>query len=142
MTSTVLDLINEGFFKDTETILIAVFVALIIQIVRRRTKIAICDATFELQRYFYNNIPENFTIFIKIHEVNGFLHFFRYYIKVEILYDRNSIYIEDSPAFKFPWQVHRYKEQLMKMSPFDLCTKAHNKYLEKVIDNLDGETNG
>lgn len=142
MTSTVLDLINEGFFGDVETILIAVFVALLIQIVRRRIKIAICDVTFELQRYFYNNIPENFTIFIKIHEVKGFWHFFRYYIKVEILYDRNSIYIEDSPAFKFPWQVHRYKEQLMKMSPFDLCTKAHNKYLEKVIDNLDGETNG
>lgn len=142
MVSTVLDLINEGFFKDTETILIAVFVSLIIQIVRRRTKIAICDVTFELQRYFYNNIPENFTIFIKIHEVNGFWHFFRYYIKVEILYDRNSIYIEDSPTFKFPWQVRRYKEQMMKMTPFDLCTKAHNKYLEKVIDNLDGETNG
>lgn len=142
MTSTVLDLINEGFFKDTESILIAVFVALMIQIVRRKTKIAICDDTFDLQKYFYNNIPENFTIFIKIHEVKGFWHFFRYYIKVEILYDRNSIYIEDSPVFKFPWQVHRYKEQLMKMSPFDLCTKAHNKYLEKVIDNLDGETNG
>lgn len=142
MTSTVLDLINEGFFKDTESILIAVFVALMIQIVRRKTKIAICDDTFDLQKYFYNNIPENFTIFIKIHEVKGFWHFFRYYIKVEILYDRNSIHIEDSPVFKFPWQVHRYKEQLMKMSPFDLCTKAHNKYLEKVIDNLDGETNG
>lgn len=142
MTSTVLDLINEGFFKDTESILIAVFVALMIQIVRRKTKIAICDDTFDLQKYFYNNILENFTIFIKIHEVKGFWHFFRYYIKVEILFDRNSIYIEDSPAFKFPWQVHRYKEQMMKMSPFDLCTKAHNKYLEKVIDNLDGETNG
>lgn len=142
MTSTVLYLINEGFFGDVETIMIAVFVALMIQIVRRKTKIAMCDDTFELQKYFYNNIPENFTIFIKIHEVKGFWHFFRYYIKIEILYDRNSIYIEDSPAFKIPWQVHRYKEQLMKMTPFDLCTKAHNKYLEKVIDNLDGEKNG
>lgn len=142
MTSTVLYLINEGFFGDMETIMIAVFVALMIQIVRRKTKIAMCDDTFELQKYFYNNIPENFTIFIKIHEVKGFWHFFRYYIKIEILYDRNSIYIEDSPVFKIPWQVHRYKEQLMKMTPFDLCTKAHNKYLEKVIDNLDGEKNG
>lgn len=142
MTSTVLYLINEGFFGDVETVMIAVFVAIMIQIVRRKTKIAISDDTFELQKYFYNNIPENFTIFIKIHEVKGFWHFFRYYIKVEILYDRNSIYIEDSPAFKFPWQVHRYKKQLMKMTPFDLCTKAHNKYLEKVIDNLNGETNG
>ena len=142
MTSTVLDLIDEGFFGDVETIMIAFFVFLMIQIARRKTKIAICDDTFELQKYFYNNIPENFTIFIKIHEVRGFWHFFRYYIKVEILLDKNSIYIEDSPAFKFPYQVHRYKEELMKMTPFDLCTKAHNKYMEKVIDNLDGETNG
>ena len=142
MTSTVLDLIDAGFFSDTEAIMIAFFVFLMIQIVRRKTKIAICDDTFELQKYFYNNIPENFTIFIKIHEVKGFWHFFRYYIKVEILFESNSIYIEDSPAVKLPYQVHRYKEQMMKMTPFDLCTKAHNKYMEKVIDNLDGETNG
>ena len=142
MTSTVLDLIDAGFFDDVEAVLIAFFVFFMLKIIQGKTKTAICDDTFDLQKYFYNNIPENFTIFIKIHEVKGFWHFFRYYIKVEILFDRNSIYIEDSPAFKFPRQVHRYKEQLMKMSPFDLCTKAHNKYLEKVIDNLDGETNG
>lgn len=142
MTSTVLDLIDAGFFDDVEAVLIAFFVFFMLKIIQGKTKTAICDDTFDLQKYFYNNIPENFTIFIKIHEVKGFWHFFRYYIKVEILFDRNSIYIEDSPAFKFPWQVHRYKEQMMKMSPFDLCTKAHNKYLEKVIDNLDGEKNG
>lgn len=142
MISTVLDLIDAGFFDDVEAVLIVFFVFFMLKIIQGKTKIAICDDTFDLQKYFYNNIPENFTIFIKIHEVKGFWHFFRYYIKVEILFDRNSIYIEDSPAFKFPWQVHRYKEQLMKMTPFDLCTKAHNKYLEKVIDNLDGETNG
>lgn len=142
MTSTVLDLIDAGFFDDVEAVLIAFFVFFMFKIIQGKTKTAICDDTFDLQKYFYNNIPENFTIFIKIHEVKGFWHFFRYYIKVEILFDRNSIYIEDSPAFKFPLQVHRYKEQLMKMSPFDLCKKAHNKYLEKVIDNLDGETNG
>ena len=142
MTSTVLDLIDAGFFDDVEAVLIAFFVFFIFKIIQGKTKIAICDDTYDLQKYFYNNIPENFTIFIKIHEVKGFWHFFRYYIKVEILFESNSIYIEDSPAFKLPYQVHRYKEQMMKMTLFDLCTKAHNKYMEKVIDNLDGETNG
>ena len=142
MTSTILDLIDAGFFDDVEMVLVAFFIFLVFKIIQSKTRIAICDDTFDLQKYFYNNIPENITIFIKIHEVKGFWHFFRYYIKVEILYDRNSIYIEDSPVFKTASQCHRYKEQMMKMTPFDLCTKAHNKYLEKVIDNLDGETNG
>jgi hypothetical protein len=90
MTSTVLDLINAGFFDDVEAVLIAFFVFFMLKIIQGKTKTAICDDTFDLQKYFYNNIPENFTIFIKIHEVKGFWHFFRYYIKVEILYAFND----------------------------------------------------
>lgn len=72
MISTVLDLIDAGFFDDVEAVLIVFFVFFMHKIIQRKTKIAICDDTFDLQKYFYNNIPENFTIFIKIHEVKGF----------------------------------------------------------------------
>ena len=50
MTSTVLDLIDAGFFDDVEAVLIAFFVFFMLKIIQGKTKTAICDDTFDLQK--------------------------------------------------------------------------------------------
>ena len=140
--TTISELIDAGIFEHGMYIFIILLAYYLIYSHSQRVRIAIADDAFDMQNYFDKNLPDNFMAFVKICEIKSVWRPFKYIIWTKIVYNGEIIFVEDSPVFRTVSQVNRYRDNMLGKDVMELCTEAHNRYMENVIDELDGGNDG
>jgi len=136
------ELIDMGVFDSATYIFAVLFIYYLIYSHSQRVYIAIADSAFDMQNYFNKVLPGDFTAFVKIREIKSVWRPFRYIIWTKIVYNGEIIFLEDSLVFRSVNQVNRYRDNMLGKGVAELCTEAHNRYMENIIDELDGGNDG
>ena len=139
---TLSEFIDAGFFTAVAAILAVLLVYYVIYRADQRVRTAIADDAFVLDNYFTYGPPKNFLIVVRVCKKRSLFRFFSWFIRVEVHVDSKYVYNDDSPAFLTPGQVTRYRNDMLRKSPAELCAAAHDRYMIDIIDNFDGGKNG
>lgn len=136
------ELIDMGVFDSAAYIFAVLFIYYLIYSHSQRVYNAIVDSAFDIQNYFNKVLPGDVMAFVKICEIKSVWWPFKYIIWMEIAYNGEIIFLEGSPVFMSVGQVNRYRDNMLDKDMMELCTEAHNRYMENVIDELEGGNDG
>lgn len=136
------ELIDMGVFDSAAYIFAVLFIYYLIYSHLQRVHIAIADSAFDMQSYFNKVLPSDFTAVVEIRKIKSVWRPFRYIIWTKIAYNSEIIFLEGSPVFRSAGQVNRYRDNMLGKGVTELCTEAHNRYMENIIDELEGGNDG